>query len=153
MDDSLPSIHPNPTNYHFFQIWLQKGTVFLLALLLAVNTHGFRFESEETKTLVGTAENVEKVESDSINPVEYEDELVTEEKEREERKIDPLVVDVERKPLNDVINPEAKEAEVEQPEGRFFLKDKLCALGLADVRFVVNLHIHTRVSKMAKVPA
>ena len=50
---------------------------------------------------------------------------------RNEKKIDPLVVDVDRRPV------EAKEAKEEssegEAEGRFFLKDKLCALGLADV--------------------
>jgi len=55
------------------------------------------------------------------------------ENQREEKKIDPLVVDVDRRPA--VEEDEAKEAsseEEEEAEGRFFLKDKLCALGLAD---------------------
>ena len=52
------------------------------------------------------------------------------------QKEDPLVVDVERKPFEaDFSDMEDSEklSEEEQPEGRFFLKDKLCALGLADV--------------------
>ena len=73
---------------------------------------------------------------ETIEP-EYENEEIVEENTRQEKKIDPLVVDVERKPFKpdfSDMEDSKKPSEVEeQPEGRFFLKDKLCALGLADV--------------------
>ena len=54
--------------------------------------------------------------------------------QRNEKKIDPLVVDVDRRPVEVEETKEAKEEPSEgEAEGRFFLKDKLCALGLADV--------------------
>ena len=78
----------------------------------------FRFE--------GQAE-VEK--APEVAPIEAEE--PQEEKQREEKKIDPLVVDIDRRPVE---AEEAKEEPSEgEAEGRFFLKDKLCALGLADV--------------------
>lgn len=102
----------------------------LLLLFLAVTSNGFRFQTDESPV------ETEKLTDESEDPVEYEnvEEPIEEtDKNREDRKIDPLVVDVERKPI------EAKEdtgaSTLEEPEGRFFLKDKLCALGLADVSF------------------
>ena len=89
----------------------------LFICLLAVSVQAFRFEVEGQQA---EAEEVSSAES-----------IVPEENERNEKKIDPLVVDVDRRPV------EAKEAKEEssegEAEGRFFLKDKLCALGLADV--------------------
>jgi hypothetical protein len=100
--------------------------------------NSFRFQAEESKTteekLTGV-EPEEKVALETIEP-EYEvDDEPLEESAREEKKIDPLVVDVERKtfkPDYSDMDDSKKPSEEEQPEGRFFLKDKLCALGLAD---------------------
>ena len=99
----------------------------LFICLLAVSVQAFRFEGQQAE-----AEEVSSAES-----------IVPEENERNEKKIDPLVVDVDRRPV------EAKEAKEEssegEAEGRFFLKDKLCALGLADVsswhQIQLTLHI------------
>ena len=57
----------------------------------------------------------------------------TEANTRQEKKIDPLVVDVERKPIDENTDGEPIDPSEQEVEGRFFLKDKLCALGLADV--------------------
>jgi hypothetical protein len=104
----------------------------MVLLILALSCNGFRFQAEESETtekkLTGV-ETVEKVEPEPIVP-EYEDDE-TEAKTRQEKKIDPLVVDVERKPIDE--NTEPKDPSEQEVEGRFFLKDKLCALGLADV--------------------
>lgn len=115
-----------------FQIWLHKST--LVLLILAVSCNGFRFQTEESETtekkLTGV-ETVQKVDPEPIVP-EYEDDE-TEVKTRQEKKIDPLVVDVERKPIDENTDGEPKDPSEQEVEGRFFLKDKLCALGLADV--------------------
>ena len=115
-----------------FQIWSRKST--LVLLILAVSCNGFRFQTEESETteekLTGV-ETVEKVDPEPIVP-EYEDDE-TEAKSRQEKKIDPLVVDVERKPIDENTDGEPKDPSEQEVEGRFFLKDKLCALGLADV--------------------
>ena len=86
----------------------------LFICLLAVSAQAFRFEGQQAE-----AEEVSSAES-----------IVPEENERNEKKIDPLVVDVDRRPVE---AKEAKESSEGEAEGRFFLKDKLCALGLADV--------------------
>ena len=118
-----------------FQIWLHKST--LVLLILAVSCNGFRFQTEESETTeekltgVETVEKVEKVDPEPIVP-EYEDDE-TEAKTRQEKKIDPLVIDVERKPIDENTDGEPKDPSEQEVEGRFFLKDKLCALGLADV--------------------
>ena len=77
---------------------------------------------------------------ETIEP-EYEDEEKVVEITREEKSIDPLVVDIERKPFKpdfSDMEDSKKPSGEEQPEGRFFLKDKLCALGLADVSIFIN---------------
>ena len=68
-----------------------------------MSCNGFRFQTEESETteekLTGV-ETVEKVDPEPIVP-EYEDDE-TEAKSRQEKKIDPLVVDVERKPIDEI---------------------------------------------------
>lgn len=94
-------------------MWISRA---ILLLLLVNALHAFKFK-EESEEIVPTKE--------------------AKESQREEKKIDPLVVDVDRKPIEE---PEkTEETSEEQPEGRFFLKDKLCALGLADVSVVYYL--------------
>ena len=98
-----------------------KLSVFICLLAVASKVQAFRFE--------GQAE-VEK--APEVAPIEAEE--PQEEKQREEKKIDPLVVDIDRRPVEAEEAKEAKEGPSEgEAEGRFFLKDKLCALGLADV--------------------
>ena len=118
-----------------FQIWIQRST--LILLILAVTCNAFRFQNDDSTTeekLTG----VSTVEKAAITPIEpeYEDDE-PEENNRQDKKIDPLVVDVERKPI-DSTDEDPEEPSEDKVEGRFFLKDKLCALGLADVS---NLHI------------
>ena len=60
------------------------------------------------------------------------EETTTGSEDRKGRKIDPLVEDVVRDQPLEEENKEEDTTEI-QPEGRFFLKDKLCALGLGDV--------------------
>ena len=91
---------------------------------------GSKLKTTTEKKLTGV-EPVEKVDPEPIVP-EYEDDE-TEAKTRQEKKIDPLVVDVERNPIDENTDGEPKDPSEQEVEGRFFLKDKLCALGLADV--------------------
>ena len=107
------------------QMWHQKGFV-LLALLASVS-HGFRFQNEK-ETSEGHTKVIETSEDVQIGE---------DSKTRDQRKIEPLVEDVGR----EAVIGEAKESPTEEEEqqeeiqARFFLKDKLCALGLADVIF------------------
>ena len=103
-----------------------KLSVFICLLAVASTVSAFRFE--------GQAE-VEK--APEVAPIEAEE--PQEEKQREEKKIDPLVVDIDRRPVEAEEAKEAKEEPSEgEAEGRFFLKDKLCALGLADVSSIFS---------------
>ena len=87
---------------------------------MSSSVQAFRFEGQQAE-----AES-QKVSSDES--------ILPEENQRNEKKIDPLVVDVDRRPVEVEETKEAKEEPSEgEAEGRFFLKDKLCALGLADV--------------------
>ena len=95
----------------------------LLLLSLVVVSHAFRFQGQEDSLEeTGT--------KDPIVPEEFE----KDESQREAKKIDPLVVDIERTPIESEVESKSTKTETEaEAEGRFFLKDKLCALGLADV--------------------
>lgn len=115
-------------------MWLDKKLIIFTTLLAVTSiSNGFRFEQE-------------KIQSEIVKDVEEPAEVSVEAKEepqenetREERKIEPLVVDIDREEIekpseeSDIEAKEASEDEGEKIEPRFFLKDKLCALGLADV--------------------
>lgn len=97
-----------------------KLPLFICFLAVSSSVQAFRFEGQQAE-----AES-QKVSSDES--------ILPEENQRNEKKIDPLVVDVDRRPVEVEETKEAKEEPSEgEAEGRFFLKDKLCALGLADV--------------------
>ena len=107
------------------QMWHQKGFV-LLALLASVS-HGFRFQNEK-ETSEGHTKVIETSEDVQIGE---------DSKTRDQRKIEPLVEDVDREAVIEETkeNPIDEEEQQEEIQARFFLKDKLCALGLADVSF------------------
>ena len=111
---------------------LSKIPLLLLSLAAISSVQAFRFQGQEDTTVdvkpkeTAVAEETENVESD-----------------REAKKIDPLVIDVERKPIVSEDESTSTETEAEpqvEAEGRFFLKDKLCALGLADVSTQPLIH-------------
>lgn len=115
-------------------MWLDKKLIIFTTLLAVISiSNGFRFEQEKIQS-----EIVKDVEEHVDEPVEAK-EQPQENEEREERKIEPLVVDIDREEIekpseeSDIEAKEASEDEGEKIEPRFFLKDKLCALGLADV--------------------
>ena len=106
-------------------MWHQKGFV-LLALLASVS-HGFRFQNEKETAEGHTTKVIETSEDVQIGE---------DSKTRDQRKIEPLVEDVDREAIiEDAKENPAEEEEQEEIQARFFLKDKLCALGLADVSF------------------
>ncbi len=111
-------------------------------LMLAVMTSGslaFKFRNDEAAEAVAdvsrdephvvVGEEVKVVDKVPEEESILEHELEGQDSAREEREIDPLVEDVQREVII-----EAKEAvdesQEEEVQGRFFLKDKLCALGL-----------------------
>ena len=98
-----------------------KISLLLLSLSVINSAQGFRFQGQEE-----TSDKIKNA-KEPIVPEQNEPNIPID-SQREEKKIEPLIVDVERKPV------EGKtELSEEEAEGRFFLKDKLCALGLADV--------------------
>ena len=106
---------------------LSKIPLLLLSLAVISSVQAFRFQGQDD-----TAEDL--LPKETVVPEETENV----ESDREPKKIDPLVVDVERKPTVSEVESESTKSEAEpqaEAEGRFFLKDKLCALGLADVSF------------------
>ncbi len=106
-----------------------KKLIWLCLLLAVSTTNGFRFQPDAQDPVTKEVDET-KVEKASVEYEDIEEPKAT----REERKIDPLVVDVERKPLEEKTEEALEGKQVsEEVEGRFFLKDKLCALGLADV--------------------
>ena len=118
-------------------MWLSKSSFFLVFFAVAFthscHTQAFKFQTEEDEA------------SGPVYEVpEYEEHLPEEKSEtvRDQKTIDLLVpVEDVLIPVEDVLPHEEREDEQEpaQPEGRFFLKDKLCALGLADVRNIDNI--------------
>lgn len=120
--------------FHYLQMWLSKNAA-TLVLLMAVTSmaESFRFQADD-----------EQVESKPVIAAETEAKLEPVETETQaiKRHIDQLVIDVNReeRKIDDSSHEaiEAKEVlvtEDSEPEiqGRFFLKDKLCSLGLMDV--------------------
>ena len=123
-------------------MWLDKKLIIFTTLLAVISiSYGFRFEQEKIQS---------EIVKDVEEPVEAK-EQPQENEEREERKIEPLVVDIDREEIekpseeSDIEAKEASEDEGEKIEPRFFLKDKLCALGLADVS-----KIHEIIGNLAK---